>query len=152
MRIWQDAKGNSVALSEDGLFPHCFYRAPVTYCQGFWYAYMFIISPVLQMRSFRAEKWNEMTKPIRELMPDSKIKSRWAHEPVNHRWSRHVKNSLFKCWECTCRSIRWALFICNQSYSAENMVESEHWIQDNVRRISKFSRIYLVDARISCHC
>lgn len=76
MQIWQDAKGNSVALSEDGLLPHCFHRAPVTYCLGFWYAYMFIIPLVLQMRNFRDEKWNEMTKPIRELMPDSKIKSR----------------------------------------------------------------------------
>lgn len=46
---------------------------------------VFIIPLVLQMRSFRTEKWNELTQAMKEWMPESKIKSRQAHEAINHR-------------------------------------------------------------------
>lgn len=42
--------------------------------------------------------------------------------------------------------------ICNQSRSAEHVLESEHQVQQNVWKISHFQRTCLMGARISIHC
>lgn len=75
--------------------PTVFTGSPVSHSQDFWCVYVFIIPLALQIKNFRLEKWNKLTKAIKELVPDSKTKSRWAHEAINHRWFWHVKTLPF---------------------------------------------------------